>query len=238
MLSTATTYANEWQKESASYDRQGVYALLSAITPQGRVLEVGPGTGAGTVALAQGREVLCLEKNPHLAEVARARVATTGVSAEILLDDVCDPSAATVATIVRFAPEVVTGWLIGTSGEEQVRTVSDGATAEQWPTLYRERIEGALLTPTICPQSVEWVHLVSRGSLPADISEEVARHGHSQEYDEFVFGPHGFEVVDVQFLAWDIAQSSFPYGDTDPAESAPVGSSPKLISLLAKRVHK
>lgn len=238
MLSTAKTYADEWQKESASYDRQGVYARLSAITPQGKVLEVGSGTGAGTVALAQGREVLCLENNAHVAEVARARVAATGASAEILLDDVCNPSEATVAAIDRFAPEVVTGWLIGTSGEEQVRTVSDGASAEQWPKLYRERIEDALLTPAICPQSVEWVHLVSRGGLPADVSEEVARHMHTQDYDEHVFGPNGFEVVDVQFLVWDRAQSSFPYGDTKPTNAAPGVPLPKLVSLLARRVHE
>ncbi len=48
---------------------------LSGVPPEGRLLEIGCGTGKATVELARrGFRMTCLEPGPHLAEIARRRL--------------------------------------------------------------------------------------------------------------------------------------------------------------------
>ncbi len=50
---------------------------LSGISPDGRILEIGCGTGQATVPLARrGFPVLCLEPGPRLARLAREKLAS------------------------------------------------------------------------------------------------------------------------------------------------------------------
>jgi SAM-dependent methyltransferase len=51
-------------------------AALSAISPEGRILEIGCGTGQATIPLARrGFSVLCLEPGPALARLAQQKLA-------------------------------------------------------------------------------------------------------------------------------------------------------------------
>ncbi|MCW0386282.1 hypothetical protein NB722_000821 [Xanthomonas sacchari] len=235
-LSNEISYAEEWQKESESYESQGIYKLLSEITPHGRVLEVGVGSGAGTVALAQNHKVLGLENNTHLARIARGRIAEIEEYVNIIEDDVFNPSESTIAAISEFAPEVITAWFIGASGIEQYKNVSKegSVNAQQWPVLYRQKIEDAILMPAICPPSVKWIHLVNRGSISASDSEDYFKAKHAEDYDEYVFNKSGFKVTDVHILPWDLTKSSFPYSFVD----SPGSRIWIFASLLAKRDKK
>src|SRR5215471_12761869 len=49
---------------------------LSGILPEGRILEIGCGTGQATIPLAQrGFSVICLEPGPSMARLAKAKLA-------------------------------------------------------------------------------------------------------------------------------------------------------------------
>lgn len=229
------TYAEHWEKESLRFDGNGIYRVLSEITPQGRVLEIGSGSGLATLALAKTRELLAIDNNVHLAHTARTRLSTAGVNAEVLAVNVFEPSAQNVEAIESFAPQVLVCWFIGSNADDQEKYVSPGLPPKERPSKYRENVEDAMLKPGICPPSVEWVHLANRAAMAANAPEDSAKHDTKADYDEHVFAPNGFEVVDVQIFDWDKAGSSFGYVDVHNPNLQPGQSVAKLISVLAKR---
>ena len=92
-----------------------------------------------------------------------------------------------------------------------------------------------MFSESLCPPSVEWVHLAQRNGMVASVSEAFAKQEHKADYDEYVFLPNGFEVVDVQILDWDTAGSSFQYGSAPNPNRLPGQVVWKLTSVLAKR---
>lgn len=227
-------YAEYWEKESTLYESQGIYQRLSAITPDGNVLEIGAGVGLATIALAASRAVLALDSNLDLVEKARSRIRSSGAKAEIVITDFLAPSTETVARIKEFSPAIVVGWFLGSNADDQEKYAADVPWDER-PKKYREHVEDALMTPLLCQPSVEWVHLVGRGGRILGIPEEVAKQEHAADYNQYVFHPNGFEVVDVQFLGWDRHGSSFNYGEAHNPNLAPGQKNPLIKSLLAKR---
>ncbi|SPA23743.1 conserved hypothetical protein [Cupriavidus taiwanensis] len=227
-------YAEHWEKESTLYESQGVYQRLSAITPDGNVLEIGAGVGLATVALAATRAVLALDSNLDLAEKARSRIRSSGAKAEIVITDFLAPSTEAVERIKEFAPAVIVGWFLGSNADDQEKYAADVPWDER-SKKYREHIEDALMAPPLCQPSVEWVHLVGRGGRVLGIPEEEAKQEQAEDYNQYVFHPNGFEVVDVQYLDWDRQGSSFHYGEAPNPNLAPGQTNSLIMSFLAKR---
>jgi len=76
-------YSNHWTNESKFLDSIGIYEKLAAQIPDGKVLEVGCGAGFGTARLAKGREVLSIDYNPHLIDIAKRYLEGAGILCKI-----------------------------------------------------------------------------------------------------------------------------------------------------------
>lgn len=235
VLSDSKTYSEHWDAESEQYARTGIYKRLSEITPNENVLEIGSGNGHATLMLSSLRKVLALDNNTYLAEKARARLAAAQVDAEILVEDLFSPSPQCVEVIKQFSPKVTVAWFIGSHGDDQAKHVPADVPPDMWPKKYRENVEDAIFSESLCPPSVEWVHLVHRVALPASVSNSAAKQGEMDDYDKYVFLPNGFKTIDVQILDWDRSGSNFDYVATLHSNQPSGGAVPKVISLLAKR---
>lgn len=231
-------YANNWDCESTLFAQNGVYRQLSEITPVCKVLEIGSGVGWGTLELAACREVLALDNNSHLIAKARARLSEAGAEAEIIVANVLEPSEEVVQKIAEFGPEVIVGWLLGSSADDQFAYVPADVPLQERAKKYRESIEDAMLSPQICPPSVQWVHLVNRGGLPSNVTEAEACEGSKDDYDTYVFMPNGFEVVDVQILDWNTFGSTFAYIMAQNPAIEGYAQAPKFVSILARRKQR
>lgn len=234
MLSDHESYARNWEAEATHLADLGMYKALVAITPKEDTLEVGIGTGVTTAELSRERRVLALECNPHLAASAAARLNDAGRDVTILLDDALNPSSATREAISRFAPRGVVGWFVGGSAVDQLRHVDNSLAAEDWALHYRELMEDALVTGALCPTSVQWVHFAARGKTDPSIPVEEVKALHASDYNREVFGPNGFEIVDIQIFEWNRQGSKFGYVDVrrDDVPSNPVNV---VVSMLARR---
>jgi len=229
------TYAERWEIESKHLSSAGLYERLSEIAPPGRTLEIGCGIGLGTLALAATRKVLALDSNVVLIEKVRARLLTSGGDAELVETDFLTPSEEPAKAIQRFQPEVIVGWFLGSNADDQDKHVPLEVSPLDRVKKYRERIEDAMLAEPLCPASVEWIHLATRGEMVAGVSEDFARRDEKENYDEYVFLPKGFEVVDVQFLDWNNNDSTFSYIQAQNARLIAGATVPKVTSLLARR---
>ena len=187
------------------------------------------------MALAASRKVLAVDSNVHLVELARSRLAAAGVTAEIVVADVFDPSSQSVETIKEFAPKVIVGWFLGSNADDQDKYVASDVPVDERAKKYRENVEDAMLVESICPPSVDWVHLATRCGVIADMTEAFVKQTTKADYDNHVFLPNGFEVVDVQILDWDTVGSGFSYGAAKNPNLLPGQLVAKLISVLAKR---
>jgi hypothetical protein len=228
------TYAAHWEHESAQIEDQGAYKRLSSITPDGNVLEVGCGIGFGTISLAATRPVLALDSNVDLIEKARARIQSSGANAEVLVTDFLTPSTEAIDRIQTFVPKVVVAWFVGSNADDQERHASDVPWLER-AKKYRENIEDAVVTLPLCQPSVEWVHLAIRAGSVSGFTDEEAKLSQQKDYDQYVFHPNGFEVTDVQIMAWERQSSQFGYQDAYNPNRASGPSEPVIISILAKR---
>jgi 5-methylcytosine-specific restriction protein A len=231
----AKAYADHWEKESEQFDSKRVYAWLSAIAPTGKVLEVGVGVGRGTAALAAGRQVLGVDCNEHLVSKARERFAAGGIDSSIVMMDLLAPTSAGIEAIKAFAPEGIVAWLLGSSGQDLLKYVSDDVPINDKGKNYREQLEDAIMSNDICQASVQWVHFALRSHMLAEASDDEAKQAQGENYDEYVFHPKGFEVVDVQLLRWDRSGSDFSYTTAHGLNLAPGTLVPTIISVLARR---
>jgi len=231
------TYAEHWEKESTLFESKGVYRRLSEITPKGNVLEIGSGIGLATLALAVSRKVLALDNNVHLVEIAQSRLAVAEVNAEIIVTDIFEPSSESVDAIKEFAPKVIVGWFLGSNADDQEKYVAVGVPLRERPKKYRENVEDAILSKSICHSSVEWVHLANRGGTISSATEAFIKEETKDDYDTHLFLRNGFEVVDVKIFDWDMADSNFKYEAAPNPNLLPGQTVAVLISILAKRKH-
>lgn len=228
------TYAAHWEHESTQIEEKGAYKWLSSITPDGNVLEIGSGAGFGTISLAATRPVLALDSNVDLIEKTRLLIQSSGVNAEVLVTDFLTPSNESISRILAFEPKVVVAWFVGSNADDQEKHASDVPWHER-AKKYRENIEDATVTLPLCQTSVEWVHLAIRSGRVSGFTDEAIRLEQQKEYDKYVFHPNGFEVTDVQIMAWDRQGSQFQYQDAHNPNRAPGASEPVIVSVLAKR---
>ncbi|MCA6940489.1 MULTISPECIES: class I SAM-dependent methyltransferase [Pectobacterium] len=241
MLIDHKLYSEHWKKESDLMDSKGVYEKLAALTPEGNVLEFGCGAGQGTLHLLAHHSVLSLENNERLIEIATKHLEEHGYSPNIHQCDFFILSDSDKQVISDFAPKVIVGWLIGGSGEDQIKRVPSEPDAAEMSKKYRENIEDIIVSPSVCIDSVEYIQLASRGLGIAGADKNAVFSDTKADYDKFVFNPVGFEVVSVETMPWAHEESTFGYGQAHNPNFAggkPVETIPLVTSILARRIPK
>lgn len=233
---TQKDYSDFWERESSQFQSDKIYDRLSQIVPAEATLEVGCGAGWSTLSLATSRPVLAVDSNPHLIGLARARLQSHGVSAEIIQSDLFEPSTDLLTAIKDFQPKVIVGWFIGSHPDDNDKRTPANLRIEQKPKVYRENVEDRLVIAPLCPPSVEWVHTVQRGAVPPGVTEVQIKDGMAEEYENYMFKNSGFTVTDVQVLDWNQGATPFPY-ILNPNPNLPSGNTkPVIISILARRM--
>lgn len=234
-LHGANEYSAEWEQESLSLESHGVYQALAKALPLGRVLEIGCGVGNGTVHIAEVREVLSLDNNAFLIAKAAARLKQAGHNVHIHRCDFYELTTQDVSVIEQFQPNVVAAWFIGSHGQDISRRTPDDVDMMARPKLYREGIEDVIVSNNIAVDSVDIINLVWRGGLAVSSTFEEVFDSQKADYDEYVFGPVGFEVYDVKLSYWDRTGSTFEYGRAHNPNFAGGPVAPIIISIFARR---
>lgn len=232
-LTNQEQYSNLWEKESQFLESHGIYSLLSKVTPSGKVLEFGCGIGNGTHHLSIDHDVLSLDSNSRLIEKARSRVNGNVAFYKCDFFHLNDKDKAVIAD---FNPQVVVGWFIGGCGIDIFKHTEEEPDEVTKSKLYREKIEDIIVSPSICLESVECIHLVNRGGLAAGVSEAELFRSTKDDYDTHVFRKVGFEVVEVKNIDWPREGSDFQYGQAHNPNFAGGQVTPTITSIVAKRV--
>lgn len=233
---TPKDYSEFWERESSQFASDSIYAHLSQIVPVEPTLEVGCGAGWSTLSLAINRPVLAIDNNAHLIDLARSRLTTHGVTAEVIQSDLFEPSDELLKAIEAFQPKVIVGWFIGSHPDDNDKRTPADLLIHQKPKVYREKVEDRLVALPLCPPSVEWVHTVLRNAVPPGVSEAQIKDGMAEEYEKFMLKNTGFIVTDVQVLDWNQEATPFPYVQTSNPNLPPGKPKPVIISILAHRV--
>lgn len=232
-LSNPEQYSNLWNDESEFLESHGIYSQLSKITPAGKVLEFGCGVGNGTRHLSADREVFSLDSNSQLIEKARN---ITNESVIIHQCDFFDLTEEDKGVIAAFKPQVIVGWFIGGCGIDIFKHTQEESDVVTKSKLYREKIEDIVVSPDVCLESVEYIHLVNRGALAAGFSEAQIFIETKKDYDTYVFEKIGFEVVEVKNIDWPREGSEFQYGQAHNPNFVGETAVPAITSIVAKRV--
>lgn len=241
MLIDHKMYSERWKKESDLMDSKGIYEMLASLAPEGNVLEFGCGAGQSTRHLLARHSVLSLENNEHLIESATKYLSEHGCLPNIHKCDFFTLSESDKQVIIDFAPKVIVGWLIGGSGEDQVKRVPSETNSSELSKKYRENIEDIIVSPSVCIDSVEYIQLASRSYGIADADKNDIFKAIKDDYDRFVFNSVGFEVVGVETMHWAHEESTFTYGrahNPNFAGGKTVETVPLITSILARRIPK
>lgn len=232
-LSNPEQYSNLWNNESEFLESHGIYSQLSKMTPAGKVLEFGCGVGNGTRHLSADRDVLSLDSNSQLIEKARN---ITNESVIIHQCDFFDLTEEDKGAIAEFKPKVIVGWFIGGCGIDIFKHTQEEPDVVTKSKLYREKIEDVIVSPDVCLESVDYIHLVNRGTLAAGFSEAEIFTETKKDYDTYVFEQIGFEVVEVKNIDWPREGSEFQYGQAHNPNFVGGIAVPAITSIVAKRV--
>lgn len=232
-------YAAHWQKESSLFETNKIYEKLSNITPIANTIEVGCGAGYSTYHLAKSRTVLVIENNNSCIDFMKCYFEKNNQNIpEIIYSDILNLSTADIKLIHAFSPKVIVAWFIGSCPEDVYTHVSEDVDFNQKFKKYRENIEDILLNDEIFTGNVEWIHLASRGNIADSISYKDVIEGINEDYSVHVFNPNGFRIESIDILDWERVNSDFNYIVANNPNFIGGESSPKIISILAKRVKK
>ncbi|MDA8453062.1 class I SAM-dependent methyltransferase [Acidovorax sp. NCPPB 3859] len=232
---TPKDYSDFWERESTQFANGDTYDQLCNIAPAEETLEVGCGSGWSTVSLAKSRHVLAIDNNDHLINLARRRLETHGVAANIIKSDLFEPSDEVIEAITAFQPKVIVGWFIGSHPDDNDKRTPANLRIDEKPKVYRENVEDRLVRLPLCPASVEWVHTVNRGAVPPGVSEGQIKDGVAEEYNKYMLSNSGFSVTAVHVLTWNQG-TAFPYVQTPNPNLPPGKPKPAIISILARRI--
>lgn len=232
-LSNPKQYSNLWNNESEFLESHKIYSKLARMTPAGKVLEFGCGIGNGTRYLSAEHEVLSLDSNSQLIEKARN---STNESVVIHQCDFFDLTEEDKSVISKFKPQVVVGWFIGGCGIDIFKHTQEEPNEVTKSKLYREKIEDIIVSPDVCLESVDYIHLVNRVTLAVGFSEAEIFTETKKDYDTYVFEKIGFEVVEVKNIDWFREGSKFQYGQAHNPNFIGGIVIPAITSILAKRV--
>lgn len=235
-LSNAGEYSESWAKESDQLQDNDVYRKLSDIAPNGNTLEFGCGVGNGTLHLAKDRHVLSLDNNKGLIEQARARLESAGIDHRIHECDFFNLGVVEKQMISDFQPKVIVAWFVGSHGEDIFKHTEEEPDPVTKSKLYREKIEDIISSSDVCIDSVEYIHLASRGVRVAGFSDEEVFLSQKDDYDTYVFKKIGFEVIGVNQVEWVRENSEFVYGQAHNPNLAQGKRTPVVTSIIAKRI--
>lgn len=235
-ISNAKQYSEFWSNESDFLEFHHIYEKLANISPEGNVLEVGCGVGNGTLHLSKNHNVLSLDSNLGLINEAEKRLDAINVAHNICRCDFFSLSEEDKQVILDFEPKVIAGWFIGSHGEDIYKHTTEEPDFRVKSKLYREKIEDIVISKSMCVDTVEYIHLVSRGGVidgftEADIFKDV-----KDDYDTYVFNQIGFEVIDVKQIPWPRDGSTFQYGSAPNPNLAQGNAIPMITSLIAKKM--
>jgi SAM-dependent methyltransferase len=248
-------YADEWMRDAREFVSRGDYPWMAELLGVPTVvLEVGCGSGDGTLALVgRGHAVVGIEANEALLVRARANWSGAGVPVEELRDDPSEPSARRILVVAASIEDqtldthlahlgigAIACWNIGAGpvaiARSVGRQVSDLDPKTDVPE-YRRRIHqrcyelGRLLLG-----SEGVVHIVDRYTM---VGPDLSSHGRREvaEDHQRIAGPGydiGMEDVALRRLPVRFASSHIQYHherETDPSTSIVV-----LASLRARRI--
>lgn len=150
---------DRWRRESGELAQSGAYAWLASRVGSSRVLEIGCGFGASTMALEQaGKTVFALDNRMDCLEATQRLVpqGTFGMADiqhydERLLDD-----------LKAFEPSAIVCWLAGAPADALPRDVPASYAVMQ----HRLVMQHAVVNLAACLPSVLSVHLADRTAFP------------------------------------------------------------------------
>jgi len=238
---TRSIYAGIWKNESDGLNKAEVYKNLAALTPEGNVLEFGCGSGLSTGHLLANHNVLSLENNTQLIAYAKEHLIAKGFEPNILECNFFSLSEDDKKAISEFAPEVIVGWFIGGSGDDQIEQFPAESDPRNMMKLYREKIEDIIVSPDVCTSSVEYIQVANRGMGIVGADPQEMFNDQKADYDLHVFSPNGFEVVKVDTFTWAADKSQFPYQQVHNPNfngGKPTEVEPLIFSIIAKRVSQ
>lgn len=105
------------------------------------------------MSLAKSRHVLAIDNNDHLINLARRRLETHGVAANIIKSDLFEPSDEVIEAITAFQPKVIVGWFIGSHPDDNDKRTPANLRIDENPRFTERmlRIDWfAYLLPSIC----------------------------------------------------------------------------------------
>lgn len=236
VLTNPEQYSKLWEAESDFLESHGIYEQLSQMTPEGNAIEFGCGVGNGTRHLSVGRNVLSLDNNSHLVSEAVKRLRENEGSATLHKCDFFELTEDDKRLIVEFKPKVIVGWFIGSHGIDIFQRTEEEPDEVTKSKLYREKIEDIIVSPDVCLASVEYIHLANRGGLVVGFPDNEYFSATKGDYDTYVFGGVGFEVVEVMNISWPREGSEFQYGQAFNPNLASGEIVPAITSIVARRV--
>ena len=213
-----------WQDESSQLNRQGVYVWLSERVVGQRVLEIGCGFGASTMALARHGKSLfvldnrmdCLEATRYLVPDAEYGIADIHYYDDRLLDD-----------LKTFAPEAIVCWLAGAPAESLPRDVPAQYAVMQ----HRLILQQAVVRLATALPSVRTIHLADRTAFPWKMKEAGRETWSRMLATVIADAPFSLDKADVQFRKIEIPPAA------SAASGALQGVAPVIGEATLKRRH-
>lgn len=231
---TNSDYANYWEKESNLINSKGVYQQLAGLLPEGNVLEIGCGNGNSTLELVKKHKVLSLEANTFCIDKTKQRTKNIG-NLEIYKCDFLALKKTDKNKILEFSPQIIVGWFLGGNGRTVLKHTMNERNFLEKAKLYREKLEDAIVSPSVCLSSTNTIHLANRGLKVDSFSDDEVKKSVKQDYDTWVLEKNGFEVVQIDFFDWNFEQSEFPYIMAKNPALAYGKKSSRITSIIAKR---
>lgn len=241
IISTPQVYADLWGEESQRFEELGLYSELTRYlelhSPNGKILEFGCGTGLATRKLAENHEILSLDNNIVLLEKARTNLESNSDKVQIHQCDFFAFTEKDKKIIQDFAPDVVIGWNIGTSGQGQEERASKNLKLLDKAKDYREKVEDIIMEISSALESVQIVNLVHRTQLRAGFGFKEAEQAQLVNYDQYVFDINvdsKFKGKSAKAIEWDDIDSKIGY----VFQNSDSNGTPILISVIAERKKK
>ncbi len=231
-------YASSWEAESQTLEDNQIYEKLANLLPNGKVLEIGCGSGMSTHHLSQKNDVLSLDNNQYLIDKAKQYLDSKKDKYQIHKCDLINITNEDKKIIQNFKPDIIVAWFIGGAGEDVNRCIQEKINLGDKVKLYREKIEDIIVSDKLLTDSVKSIHFALRGMTPTNISDEEMYNGQKKDYDTYVFQNTDFEVTKVKSMSWNIDKSDFRYSMAKNP-NVPKGAelTPTVISMIAENTN-
>lgn len=203
ILMNKEQYASSWEEESYTLENNKIYEKLVNLLPNGKVLEIGCGSGVSTHHLAQKHDILSLDNNQYLINKAKQYLDSKNDKYQIHKCDLFNITEADKKVIQNFKPDIIVAWFIGSAGEDVNTYIQERISLGEKVKLYREKIEDIIVSNNILMDSVKTIHFSLRGMTPINTSDEEMYNGQKNDYDTYVFQNSTPGVTSPLFITLD-----------------------------------